>query len=320
MTDSPVDPADQSRESLAQRRIRKLRASYPAETPEQIAQRLGELFIRDFVLVGGASAGAQEFTPSALGRLTSNPKIAMATRAAAHLGNAGQKISQADAAARNGVNTAAHVGSAQSVKAYAHGLALLHGVNVADSTDAAQQVLGGDINELLTTMDTEENKGASSVNVFGAVGVFAARNPKTMLLVKAGEQIARAGGAVATTTKARKEFAQQIIKQAHQNLGEFPTAFPAELEITKNGQDAGPSPAQQKSSAIQDNLAPRPADEDTPSGQVAAPRPVESIGPIEPSVIETDQDFDPTAATGAHATGARFAAKAFMKASSRFRK
>ncbi len=291
-------PPDQSRESLAQRRIRKLRASYPAETPAQVAQRLGELFIRDFVLVGGASASAQELTPGALGRLTSNPKIAMATRAAAHLGNAGQKISQADAAARQGVDTAAHVGSAQSVKAYVHGLALLHGMSVTDSTDAAQQILGTDINELLTTIDVQERKGAPSVNVFGAVGVFAARNPKTMVLVKAGEQIARAGGAVASTTKARKEFAQQIIKQAHENLGDFPAEFPAKDEITKNGQDAA-------THAI-------PATGDTaPSAEPA---------PIDSSHLETSESFDPQTATGAHAAGARFAAKAFMKASSRFRK
>jgi len=97
MTDSApgTPPAGQQPQPLAVRRLKKLRLRHPDDTPEQLVSRVSAVFIRDFTLVGGVSAGAEHFTPGAVGRFTRNPKIALATRAAAHLGSTGQKIAGA---------------------------------------------------------------------------------------------------------------------------------------------------------------------------------------------------------------------------------
>lgn len=296
-----VSPTNKNaHQPLAVRRIRKLRASAPEARPADIAQQLERLFLRDFTLVGGAQAGASEFTPNAVGRLTRNRTIATATLAASHLGSAGQKIANVNQSARQGVGTAAQVGSAQAVKTYVHAMALLAGKNYTSSDEAAQEVLGGDVHELLATLDRSlaqsqtHPQANSKVNIFGAAGVIAARNPKTFLLVKAGEQIARTGSAIMTTTRVRKEFATQLIEQIKHNLGELPTEFSAKDEITKNEPTSSDS---NKTSQLDSSSSHKPIG----STPVA-------------------EEFDPRTATGASATGARFAAKAFMKASRRFKK
>lgn len=230
MTDSaPGTPsAGQQPQPLAIRRLKKLRLKHPYDTPQQLLSRVSALFIRDFTLVGGVSAGAEQFTPGAVGRLTRNPKIALATRAASHLGSAGQKIAGAGLSAQQGVNTAAHVGSAQAIKTYVHALALLHGRQVADAEDAAEQLLGGGVNDLLAALDAprQNTPQGQSFNLLGAIGVFAARNPQAFLLIKAGEQLAKTGSAVLTNSKERKLFAASLVEQLAEQLGEPPADFP----------------------------------------------------------------------------------------------
>lgn len=230
MTDSaPGTPsAGQQPQPLAIRRLKKLRLKHPYDTPQQLLSRVSALFIRDFTLVGGVSAGAEQFTPGAVGRLTRNPKIALATRAASHLGSAGQKIAGAGLSAQQGVNTAAHVGSAQAIKTYVHALALLHGRQVADAEDAAEQLLGGGVNDLLAALDAprQSTPQDQSFSLLGAIGVFAARNPQAFLLIKAGEQLAKTGSAVLTNSKERKLFAASLVEQLAEQLGEPPADFP----------------------------------------------------------------------------------------------
>lgn len=230
MTDSApgTPPAGQQPQPLAVRRLKKLRLRHPDDTPEELKSRVSAIFIRDFTLVGGVSAGAEQFTPGAVGRFTRNPKIVLAARAAAHLGSAGQKIAGAGQSAQQGVNTAAHVGSAQAIKTYVHALALLHGRQVADAEDAAEQLLGGGVNDLLAALDAprQSTPQDQSFNLLGAIGVFAARNPQAFLLIRAGEQLAKTGSAVLTNSKERKLFAASLVKQLAEQLGEPPADFP----------------------------------------------------------------------------------------------
>ncbi|QRZ61862.1 hypothetical protein [Rothia sp. ZJ932] len=307
------------REPLAVRRIRKIRAQSPQATPAQVIERLGKVFTRDFTLVGGAEAGATEFTPNAVGRLTRNPKVATATRAASHLGAAGQKIANVNQATRQGVGTAAQVGSAQAVKAYVHGVALLYGLNPSSSDEAASQVLGRDVHELLASLDEAMAQanvpGSNKTNIFGAAGVIASRNPKTFLLVKAGEQLARTGSAIATSARVRREFTGQLIEQVRHNLGESPAFFPAGLEPLEGSADASTS----SQPAVKSPVIHEPDSPDEAS-EIAAPEPVHAQQVDAPAPVTADPEFDPKTATGTHATGARFAARAFMKASGRFKK
>ena len=189
-------PADSSPEQtpLAVRRLRKLRTRYPEATPADLAERLGGIFVRDFTLVGSAQAGAQELTPNVLGSVTRNRRVAGLTQAAAHLGAVQQGMATYSRAANKGINTTAHVGSAQAVKTYLHGMALLHGLQVEGSDEAATAILGAEVNDILTQMQEAPRGGGTTqqMNILGAVAAIGLRNPQTLLLVKAGEQLVKA--------------------------------------------------------------------------------------------------------------------------------
>lgn len=292
-------------EPLAVRRLKKLREKHPQETPAQLRERVSAVFMRDFTLVGGVSAGAEQFTPGAVGRLTRNPKIALATQAATHLGSAGQKIAGAGQSAQKGVNTAAHVGSAQAIKTYVHALALLHGRQVEGAEDAAEQLLGGGVNDLLAALDSSraERPKDSSFNLLGAVGVFAARNPQAFLLIKAGEQVAKTGTAVLANAKERKLFAAQLIEQLAEQLGEPPAEFTEQFELT-GGQEpasAEPDPAQPAAAESTDSAEEAQAEGgEKEAGQLDGTEETAELPPHHPGAI-----------------GARLAARAYMKARGR---
>lgn len=282
------------------RRLAALRAKYPQDTPAQLAQRLNATFTRDFTLVGATSAGASQFTPNAVGTLIRNPKIALAAQAASHLGSTGQKIADINQGATRGVAVATHVSSARIIKTYVHAMALLHGRDVRDEEDAANQLLGYGIKDLLAALDAASQPVTSpsktgAVNILGAVSVFAARNPQAFLLIKAGEHLAATGTAVLTNTKARQDFARNLIQQVEASLGQTPQAFPAELTSTLAA------------------VATTPADT-----APAAPNDT----PTQPA---TDQDIRPSTtaelaeANTATARGARLAARAFVKARNRLK-
>lgn len=301
MTDSaPGRPsASQQPQPLAVRRLKKLREKHPQETPAQLRERVSALFMRDFTLVGGVSTGAEQFTPGAVGRLTRNPKIALATQAATHLGSAGQKIAGAGQSAQKGVNTAAHVGSAQAIKTYVHALALLHGRQVSDAEDAAEQLLGGGVNDLLAALDGSraERPQESSFNLLGAVSVFAARNPQAFLLIKAGEQVAKTGTVVLANAKERKLFAAQLVDQLAEQLGEPPSEFTEQFELMF-GQDSAAEPA--------------PAARARPVEEAETEAAEKEAG--QPSGVQETGEL-PLNHPGA--IGARLAARAYMKARGR---
>ncbi|WP_237210567.1 hypothetical protein [Rothia nasimurium] len=349
-------PADSSPEQvpLAVRRLRKLRARYPDATPATLAERLGGIFVRDFTLVGSAQAGAQELTPNVLGSVTRNRRVAGLTQAAAHLGAVQQGMATYSRAANKGINTTAHVGSAQAVKTYLHGMALLHGLHVESSDEAATAILGAEVNDILTQMQEAPRDGGATqqMNILGAVAAIGLRNPQTLLLVKAGEQLVKAGGAVFASQKMRRDFAQQIIAQVDQNLGAAPSQLPAStLTVLDSGQDAG-SPVDgsgqgnggsvpadddadllelsaEEVSAIEapEPVAPSALEEPEPvkPSQIEAPEPVTASAIEDPAPVVTETQVRPSteaelaAADGATARGARLAARAFVRARSRFR-
>ena len=349
-------PADSSPEQtpLAVRRLRKLRTRYPEATPADLAERLGGIFVRDFTLVGSAQAGAQELTPDVLGSVTRNRRVAGLTQAAAHLGAVQQGIATYSRAANKGITTTAHVGSAQAVKTYLHGMALLHGLQVESSDEAATAILGAEVNDILTQMQEAPRGGGATqqVNILGAVAAIGLRNPQTLLLVKAGEQLVKAGGAVFASQKMRRDFAQQIIAQVDQNLGAAPGQLPAStLTVLNSGQDVG-SPldgsgqGRRGSAPVDDDAdllelsaeevsaieAPEPAapsalDEPEPvePSQIEAPEPVTASAIEGPAPVVTETQVRPSteaelaAADGATAQGARLAARAFVRARSRFK-
>lgn len=308
MTDSApgTPPAGQQPQPLAVRRLKKLRLRHPDDTPEQLVSRVSAVFIRDFTLVGGVSAGAEHFTPGAVGRFTRNPKIALATRAAAHLGSAGQKIAGAGQSAQQGVNTAAHVGSAQAIKTYVHALALLHGRQVADAEDAAEQLLGGGVNDLLAALDAprQSTPQDQSFSLLGAIGVFAARNPQAFLLIKAGEQLAKTGSAVLTNSKERKLFAASLVEQLAEQLGEPPADFPQFLsrEALKD--------SRAKASDIADDADTLAEEGQGPGGILAEGAEQTKGAPPVQDPIELPENHP-------GAIGARLAARAYMKARGR---
>lgn len=349
-------PADSSPEQvpLAVRRLRKLRARYPDATPATLAERLGGIFVRDFTLVGSAQAGAQELTPNVLGSVTRNRRVAGLTQAAAHLGAVQQGMATYSRAANKGINTTAHVGSAQAVKTYLHGMALLHGLHVEGSDEAATAILGAEVNDILTQMQEAPRGGGATqqMNILGAVAAIGLRNPQTLLLVKAGEQLVKAGGAVFASQKMRRDFAQQIIAQVDQNLGAAPGQLPAStLAVLNSGQDAG-SPA---GGSGQGSGGSAPADDDADLLELSAEEvsAIEAPEPVEPSVLDEPEPVEPSqleapepvtasaiedpapvvtetqvrpsteaelaAADGATAKGARLAARAFVRARSRFK-
>lgn len=349
-------PADSLPEQtpLAVRRLRKLRTRYPEATPADLAERLGGIFVRDFTLVGSAQAGAQELTPNVLGSVTRNRRVAGLTQAAAHLGAVQQGMATYSRAANKGINTTAHVGSAQAVKTYLHGMALLHGLQVEGSDEAATAILGAEVNDILTQMQEAPRGGGTTqqMNILGAVAAIGLRNPQTLLLVKAGEQLVKAGGAVFASQKMRRDFAQQIIAQVNQNLGAAPGQLPAStLAVLNSGKDAG-SPAggsgqgnggsapadddadllelsAEEVSAIEapEPVAPSALDEPEPvvPSRIEAPEPVTASAIEEPAPVVTETQVRPSteaelaAADGATAKGARLAARAFVRARSHFR-
>lgn len=349
-------PADSSPEQtpLAVRRLRKLRTRYPEATPADLAERLGGIFVRDFTLVGSAQAGAQELTPNVLGSVTRNRRVAGLTQAAAHLGAVQQGMATYSRAANKGINTTAHVGSAQAVKTYLHGMALLHGLQVEGSDEAATAILGAEVNDILTQMQEAPRGGGTTqqMNILGAVAAIGLRNPQTLLLVKAGEQLVKAGGAVFASQKMRRDFAQQLIAQVDQNLGAAPDQLPAStLTVLNSGQDAGSpvdgsgqgsggsAPADddadllelsaEEVSAIEapEPVAPSALDEPEPvePSQIEAPEPVTASAIDDPAPVVTETQVRPSteaelaAADGATAKGARLAARAFVRARSRFK-
>lgn len=349
-------PTDSSPEQtpLAVRRLRKLRTRYPEATPADLAERLGGIFVRDFTLVGSAQAGAQELTPNVLGSVTRNRRVAGLTQAAAHLGAVQQGMATYSRAANKGINTTAHVGSAQAVKTYLHGMALLHGLHVESSDEAATAILGAEVNDILTQMQEAPRDGGATqqMNILGAVAAIGLRNPQTLLLVKAGEQLVKAGGAVFASQKMRRDFAQQIIAQVDQNLGAAPSQLPAStLTVLDSGQDAG-SPVDgsgqgnggsvpadddadllelsaEEVSAIEapEPVAPSALEEPEPvkPSQIEAPEPVTASAIEDPAPVVTETQVRPSteaelaAADGATAKGARIAARAFVRARSRFK-
>lgn len=274
---------------LAVRRLRKLYVRNPLATPAELAQQLGSIFVRDFTLVGSAQAGAQELTPNLLGTVTRNQRVAGLTQAAAHLGALKEGAATYTRAASEGIRTTGQVGSSQAIKTYLHGVALLYGIPVTSSDEAATAVLGTDVKDLLAHIETsQEPAGAkqSQVNVLGAVAAIGLRNPQTLLLVTAGEQLIKAGGAVLANQNVRKDFAQQLIAQVEQTLGQTPNELSAEtLELIR----------------CED-----PADQ-----------PPEEIAPVEQVRPSTEQEL--AEASGVSARGARFAARAFVKARAGFR-
>ncbi|MDO4917430.1 MAG: hypothetical protein Q3974_07425 [Rothia sp. (in: high G+C Gram-positive bacteria)] len=230
---SQEDPEEISKESLAVRRIKKLRLKNPEATPAEIANSLAQLFIRDFSLVGGAEAGVGNLIPGALNVATRNSKVAGLTRAAAQIGVVQGAATYTQKSAQ-GVATAAHVGSAQSIKTYIFALALLHRLPAHTAEQATEQVLVGDVHQLLHTMEQPiahqpNQKGATPLNVISAISQIGLRNPQMFLLVKSGEQLVRSGGSILENTKARKEFAQQLVLQVRENLGAVPADFPAQF-------------------------------------------------------------------------------------------
>lgn len=233
----PVDHTEQevAKEPLAIRRIQKLRRKNSEAQPAEIATLLEQLFVRDFTLVGGAEAGVNHLIPGAIGAATRNSKVAGITRATSSIGVV-QGISTYTQKTAQGVSTAAHVGSSQSIKTYLYGLALLHNLQVENADDAAERILGGDIHQLLRTLEQPiahqpNQTGVSPLNVITAISQIGLRNPQMFLLVKSGEQLVRSGGSVVKSSKARKAFARQLIQQANETLGEIPTEFPPRLAL-----------------------------------------------------------------------------------------
>lgn len=323
MTENP-HPADSPPEQvpLAVRRLRKLRARYPEATPADLVERLGGIFVRDFTLVGSAQAGVQELTPNLLGSVTRNRRVAGLTQAAAHLGALQQGMATYSQAANKGINTTAHVGSAQAVKTYLQGMALLYGLEFDSGDKAAAAILGQDVNDLLTQLENMPSSGlgqGQQMNILGAVAAIGLRNPQTLLLVKAGEQLVRAGGAVFASQKVRRDFAQQLIAQVEQNLGAAPAQLAASsLALLDSGQEAsspGPGAGQGRSAS-----APDPDDPDLLElsaeevGALEEPAPPAGETQVRPST-----EAELAAADGASARGARLAARAFVRARSRFK-
>ncbi|GGH61772.1 hypothetical protein [Rothia aerolata] len=292
---SPEASPEETQEPLAIRRIRSLRRKFPEETPAQIAERIDQKFSRDFVLVGGAETGINHMIPGALNAATRNSRVANLTRAASQAGVV-QNISAYTQKTAQGVSTAAHVGSSQSIKTYLFALALLHGRAPENADDAATEILGGDIHALLRTLDQpiaheEGQSGVSPLNAIAAVAQIGARNPQMFLLVKSGEQLIRSGSSVMETTRARKEFAAALIKQAHEKLGELPADFPDDARL---------------------------APEEEP--QELAPEQASDIGSVEPVEATSAEELNSLAESNtASARGARFAAKAFMAGSKKLR-
>ena len=338
-------PADSSPEQvpLAVRRLRKLRARYPEATPTDLAERLGGIFVRDFTLVGSAQAGAQELTPNVLGSVTRNRRVAGLTQAAAHLGAVQQGMATYSRVANKGINTTAHVGSAQAVKTYLHGMALLHGLHVEGSDEAATAILGAEVNDILTQMQEAPRGGGTTqqMNILGAVAAIGLRNPQTLLLVKAGEQLVKAGGAVFASQKMRRDFAQQLITQVEQNLGTAPGQLPAStLTVLNGGQDAGSpvdgsgqgsggsAPADDDADLLElsaEEVSAIEAPEPVEPSQIEAPEPVTASAIEDPAPVVTETQVQPSteaelaAADGATAKGARLAARAFVRTRSRFK-
>lgn len=257
-------PATDAKEPLAIRRILKLRRKNPEGTPVEISDALDQLFIRDFTLVGGAEAGVNNLVPGAVTAATRNSKVAGLTRAATQIG-AVQGISTYTQKTAQGVSTAAHVGSSQAIKTYLFAQALLHHLPVDNADDAAAQILGGDIHQLLTTLEQPiarqpHQSGASPLNVITAISQIGLRNPQMFLLVKSGEQLVRSGGSVVESSKARKEFAQQLIAQAKEVLGETPAAFPdrfiqvIEPEVDKAPENIEATPAEEVAATSAEEL------------------------------------------------------------------
>lgn len=198
------------------------------------------------------------------------------------------------------------MGSAQAIKTYVHALALLHGRQVADAEDAAEQLLGGGVNDLLAALDAprQSTPQDQSFSLLGAIGVFAARNPQAFLLIKAGEQLAKTGSAVLTNSKERKLFAASLVEQLAEQLGEPPADFPQFLsrEALK---DSGA-----KASDIADDADTLAEEGQGPGGILAEGAEQTKGAPPVQDPIELPENHP-------GAIGARLAARAYMKARGR---
>lgn len=292
--------AEEAKEPLAVRRIKKLRKNYPEASPAELAEQVEKIFVRDFTWIGGTESGVKSVLPGAFTAATSRGKLAAATQAAGHLGLMQGVSNYAQKAAR-GVETSAHVGFSQSIKTYAHAFALLAGREVGDAEDATTQILGADVHQLLLTMNQpiayeEGQRGASPVNVVAAISTIGMRNPQILLLVKSGEQLVKSGGSVMTSAKAHREFAQQIISLVRSNVGDFPQEFPAEFALPAEGERV---------------------ESGTPVATDAAEIEATDAREVEATSAE---ELDRIAAQNTYQVqGAKLAAKAFLKGSEKFK-
>lgn len=296
--------------SPALRRLSKLAAQDPQASPQDLLDKLAASFVRDFALVGGAQAGVQEFTPNLLGTVTRNPKVASITQAASHLG-AIQGTASYQQAANQGIAKTAQVSSALSIKNYLQAVALVYGLEAQDGDRAAQQILGQEVSQLLAALeagqlaDQAPSAGKTQqMNILGAITALGVRNPKTMLLVKAGEQLAKAGGAVLNQQKARRAFAQQLVEQVRLNLGEPPAQLPqATSNLLAQLEAEAPEAVQEES---------------VEASELEAPQPVSASQIQEPQEVRASSAQELEEAQGAAAQGARMAARAIFKARSRW--
>lgn len=294
-------------EPLAIRRIKKLRTRYPEASPAEIAERVEQAFVRDFMLLGGTEAGVTQMLPGAVHAAHRNSRVARLTSAAGQLGVV-QSVANYTQKTAQGIGTAAKVGFSQSIKTYVYAAALLHGLEVTDSEDAATRVLGGGIHQLLRTLDQpiayENNQpGVTPLNVLAAVAQIGARNPQMFLLVKSGEQLVRSGGSVMASSKAHREFAQQLIVQVREVLGDLPADFPARFALAP-----APAPAPDLAATASEELAASPASEvaSTPAEEVRA-TPAQQVQATSAEELERLAQENTAAAKGA-----KMAAKAFM--------
>ncbi|GEO95157.1 hypothetical protein [Kocuria turfanensis] len=216
--------------------VKKVRAKYPDETPEQLARRLEKIYVRSVTVEGGA-VGATAVVPG-VGTVASL-----------------------------GLSSFAVVGYLEATALYAQAIAELHGVHTEDPEKTRTMVmalmLGEDGRQVMNQILASGTKGKGMVSSWGLMmgkddsktfdvsRVIRNMFVKRFLLRQTGAVFGRAlpfGVGAIVGGGANLAMSKQVITATHEAFGPLPATFPAELALSERaprfgGEDGTPDTA-----------------------------------------------------------------------------
>ncbi len=199
------------------REITKLRIKYPDATPEEILEKVESRFIKNFSVAGGGNELASAVTsllPTAVrDKMGNNP----------------------GAVVNGGAEKASKFSAKKILEKYILSVSLLYGRNPRNASQAFQEILNADISEFVAQGKTDSEKSQDDKNVtmiLMALGVLPKVKDHKKLMSMVVPVAAAAVGFMGAK-EAQKEFANQLVEQVRESLGDAPEVFSEALEADR---------------------------------------------------------------------------------------